>query len=142
MTTDRLMLRQFICFASVGAVATALQYGILIVAIEWLRIGAVLASCTGFVISAVFNYWLNYHLTFRSRKSHLVAASRFALVSSGGLALNGGIMLLLVDSLHWPYLPAQIMTTVPVLSWNFFCNRMWSFAAAADAPREALAEER
>jgi putative flippase GtrA len=121
MTTDRLIHRQFACFAAVGVVATALQYG--------------------FVLSAVCNYWLNYHLTFRSRRPHLAAASRFALVATGGLALNAGMMTLLVDSLRWPYLLAQIATTVPVVSCNFFANRMWSFADAG-APRKTLAEER
>jgi putative flippase GtrA len=140
MTLDRLMLRQFVCFAAVGVVATALQYGVLIVAVEWLHAGAVLASCAGFVLSAVCNYWLNYHLTFRSRSPHLVAASRFALVATGALTLNAGMMALLVDSLHWRYLLAQIVTTVPVLCWNFFANRMWSFAAGR-ARQEVLAEE-
>ncbi len=141
MTTDRLILRQFACFAAVGVVATALHYGILIVAVEWLRAGAVLASCIGFVSSATCNYWLNYHLSFRSRRSHLAAATRFALVASVGLALNAALMTLLVDSLRWPYLLAQIATTVPVLSWNFLANRMWSFADAG-APRKNLTEER
>jgi len=50
-------------------------------------------------------------------------------------------MTLLVDALRWPYLLAQIATTVPVVSWNFFANRMWSFAEAR-APRKALVEER
>ena len=141
MTTDRLIHRQFACFAAVGVIATALQYGILIFAVEWLRAGAVLASCIGFALSAACNYWLNYHLTFRSRRSHLAAASRFALVATVGLTLNAGMMTLFVDSLRWPYLLAQIATTVPVLSWNFFANRMWSFADAG-APRKTLAEER
>jgi putative flippase GtrA len=141
MTTDRSIHRQFACFAAVGVFATALQYGILIFAVEWLRAGAVLASCIGFALSAVSNYWLNYHLTFRSRRPHLAAASRFALVAIGGLTLNACMMTLLVDSLRWPYLLAQIATTVPVLSWNFFANRMWTFGDAA-APRKTLAEER
>jgi putative flippase GtrA len=141
MTLDKPVLRQFVSFAGVGAVATAVQYGVLIVAVEWLHIDAVLGSCTGFILSAAGNYWLNYHFTFHSQQSHVVAASRFALVAAGGLALNAGAMMLLVDSLKWTYLPAQLVTTAPVLLWNFFGNRSWSFAVDPHEPRDTIAGE-
>lgn len=119
--------------------ATILQYGILIAAVELLHMNPVPASCCGFAISAGFNYWLNYHLTFRSRKSHMAAATRFSLVALCSLALNAVLMALLVDRLDWPYLTAQVATTVPVVCWNFLVNRTWSFAAAPERP--SLSEE-
>jgi putative flippase GtrA len=129
MTLDKPILQQFISFAGVGVVATGLQYGVLIVAVEWLHMNAVLGSCSGFVVSAALNYWLNYHFTFRSQKSHAVAGSRFSIVAAVGLALNAGAMAALVELFKWPYVLAQLVTTALVLLWTFFGNRVWSFAA-------------
>ena len=129
MTLDKPILQQFISFAGVGVVATGLQYGVLIVAVEWLHMSAVLGSCSGFVVSAALNYWLNYHFTFRSQKSHAVAGSRFSIVAAVGLALNAGAMAALVELFKWPYVLAQLVTTALVLLWTFFGNRVWSFAA-------------
>jgi putative flippase GtrA len=142
MTLDKPILRQFASFAGVGAVATGLQYGVLIVAVEWLRMDSVLGSCTGFALSAACNYWLNYHFTFRSQQSHVVAGSRFALVAAGGLALNAGAMAVLADALKWPYLVAQVVTTIPVVSWSFCCNRLWSFAGGPSEPGNPITGER
>jgi putative flippase GtrA len=130
VTIDKRVLRQFVSFASVGVVATALQYVVLIVAVEWLHRDSVFGSCAGFALSAVCNYWLNYHFTFRSRQSHAIAGCRFVIVAAGGLALNAGFMGLMVDALKWPYLIAQLVTMVPVVLWNFSCNRLWSFAGS------------
>jgi putative flippase GtrA len=129
MTLDKPILQQFISFAGVGVVATGLQYGVLIVAVEWLHMNAVLGSCSGFVVSAALNYWLNYHFTFRSQKSHAVAGSRFSIVAAVGLALNAGAMAALVELFKWPYVLAQLVTTALVLLWTFLGNRVWSFAA-------------
>jgi putative flippase GtrA len=131
VTADKPILQQFISFAGVGVVATGLQYGVLIVAVEWFHMNAVLGSCSGFVISAALNYWLNYHFTFGSQKPHAVAGSRFFIVAAVGLALNAGVMAALVGLFKWPYVLAQLITTALVVLWTFCGNRAWSFAADA-----------
>jgi putative flippase GtrA len=118
-----------VAFAGVGVVATALQYGVLVMAVEWLDMNAVVGSSLGFSLSAVINYLLNYHFTFRSKNAHAVAASRFALIAAAGLALNAAVMALVIRSMHLPYIIAQLAATVVVLIWNFFGNALWSFAA-------------
>jgi putative flippase GtrA len=140
VTLDKPLLQQFLSFAGVGIVATGLQYGVLIVAVEWLHMNAVLGSCSGFVLSATLNYWLNYHFTFRSQKSHAVAGSRFSLVAVAGLSLNAAAMALLVEWLKWPYVLAQLVTTALVLLWTFCGNRVWSFAVDSCEPRKTSIE--
>jgi putative flippase GtrA len=124
------MLRQLIRFLGVGAVATLLQYAILIGLVELAAFDPVLASATGFVISAVFNYLANYHLTFSSNQPHATAATRFVLVASIGLLLNTSSMYLLVDLLAAQYIVAQVLSTGVALIWNFHANRRWTYKAA------------
>lgn len=121
------LARQFLQFAAVGAVATGIQYGILIIAVEKARLSAVLGSCTGFAVSAVVNYLLNYHFTFSSSNVHKVAAGRFGLVAALGLALNAVVMALFDRVLRFPYLVSQLAATAVVLIWNFMGNALWTF---------------
>jgi len=124
-------LSRFVKFAGVGAVATAVQYAVLILCVEALGLGAVAGSALGFIIGAVINYWLNYHFTFRSDNPHHVAASRFAITAAVGLAINSVLMSLLVHRLALPYLVSQVITTALVLGWTFTVNSLWSFAGGS-----------
>jgi putative flippase GtrA len=80
------------------------------------------------VCGALTNYWLNYHFTFHSNKSHLDAGPKFLAVAAIGFILNAVLMLLsraLFAGQH--YLLRQACTTIIVLVWNFAGNRFWSF---------------
>jgi putative flippase GtrA len=122
--------RQFVTFAGVGGIATAVQYVILFVAVRGLHWEAVTASCAGFAISAVLNYILNYRFTFRSTNAHSKTAMRFAVVTTAGLVLNGAIMFLLVHMVGIVYFVAQLLATAVVMVSNFLCSALWTFAAS------------
>lgn len=85
------------------------------------------ASGIGFGISALSNYLLNYHLTFKSRNAHVEAATKFFIIAMLGLLLNSVIMLVGTEILIMHYLLAQVMATGIVLVWNFTGNYLWSF---------------
>ena len=65
-------------FLLVGGTATAMQYAVLVALVRWAGVGPTLASCIGFVLSAVLNYALNRRFTFRSQARHAQALPRFA----------------------------------------------------------------
>jgi len=121
-------VRQFIGFIAIGVVATALQYAVLVAAVEKWGTSAVTGSSIGYALSAVVNYLLNYHFNFRSKNSHMIAASRFAIVTASGLLLNDAVMVLVGHVPGMPYLMAQVAATAVVLGWNFLGNAMWSFS--------------
>jgi putative flippase GtrA len=123
-----LLPSRLVRFIGVGAVATLVQYGILVFLVEIAGLKPFLGSSIGFAISAVLNYWLNYHFTFRSQNPHAGAATRFALVALAGLVLNALAMILLGRVPGLPYVAAQIIATVVVLAWNFLGNSLWTFA--------------
>ena len=117
---------RFVRFAAVGAVATAIQYGLLILLVRGFGVAPTPASSIGFALSAGVNYLLNYRFTFRSNRPHGPAAAKFGLFAGTGLLINASMMHLLVAAgVH--YLMAQIFATAVVLLWNFISNSLWTF---------------
>jgi putative flippase GtrA len=117
--------RQFARYAGVGIIGTAIHFAIYI-ALVTSGFAIVISSAAGFIVSALSNYWLNYHYTFTSEQPHHLALRKFFSVALIGLALNTLIMFIL-DKLHWHYILAQVVAAIMVLAWNFAANRRWTF---------------
>jgi putative flippase GtrA len=124
-------LRQLVTFAAVGLLATAIQYVILMIGVEFFGQSPTLSSGVGFTVSAVVNYLLNYRFTFRSSGAHTSTVLRFILVSSVGLLLNVVAMHLLTAVWHVQYVLAQVIATGFVFTWTFCGSAFWTFAAGA-----------
>jgi putative flippase GtrA len=118
---------QFKKFFIIGGFSTCLQYGFLILLVQFFRVGAAEASAVGFVLSAIFNYYLNYTITFGSNASHNIVVPKFILTASSGLMINTGVIWLVLNVLDMHYLIAQILATCIVLVWNFTVNKIWVF---------------
>ena len=114
-------------FAIIGVVATAVQYAFLIVLVRQLLISPVVASDIGFVVSAVLNYLLNYHVTFRSTRAHTESGPRFVMVAALGLLLNSIIMHVGTELVGLHHLLSQVVATGAVAVWNFTGHHLWSF---------------
>jgi putative flippase GtrA len=118
---------RFLRFSLVGAVATALQYAVLVAGVNLLHAPPPAASGIGFALSACASYLLNYNFTFVSVKPHDRASARFALVALIGLTINVALMAVFSELLHMHYLVAQIVVTALVLLWSFWGHARWSF---------------
>lgn len=119
---------QFACFASAGAVGTAVHYIILLGLVHFLLASPVTASILGALAGAIVNYLLSYHWVFHSRRRHSETLSKFVATGGVGLILNAAIMYVLVTIAGIHYLSAQLAATCIVLFWNFLGNRFWTFA--------------
>ena len=119
---------QFGCFLLVGAAATMIHYAVLHLMVVAGLAGPVSSSTIGYVLSALFNYWANHKITFRSDQAHQVALPRFSVVALVGLALNAGLMAIGTRILGLHYLLAQLIATCMVLVFNFVASRYWTFA--------------
>jgi len=117
----------FIKFVGVGGVATAIQYGLLIILVELTNANVVMLSAISFVVSAIFNYLMNYYFTFESDAKHGVASAKFTLVATCGLLLNTLIMHLMIEIQQFHYLLSQATATIVVLLWNFFIHKYWTY---------------
>jgi len=120
-------LRQFTTFTGVGAIGTAAHYVVLITLVAQASADPVVASGIGAAVGMVVNYLLNYNLTFRSKKKHVEAFSKFIAVAGAGMGLNLLAMAACVDLLRLHYLVSQVLATSLVLLWNFGANRLWTF---------------
>ena len=121
------MTHQFLRYAGVGAVGTAVHYGTLIALVQGLGANAVLASTAGFIAGAFVNYALNHQFTFASDRAHRVALPRFFAVAGAGLLLNALVMAVMLAVLPLHYLIAQIVATGVVLVTGYLANRRWTF---------------
>jgi len=115
-------------FAAVGAIGTLAHYTVLVAAVELANTEVVIGSSVGALTGAFVNYFLNRSFTFQSKKKHREALGKFLVVAAGGFVLNGILMGLFSYGFQWPYLVAQIVTTLLVLAWNFIGNLLWTFA--------------
>ena len=115
-------------FGLVGAVATGIQYLILIVLVREWGMWPALASAIGFIASSSGNYLLNYHFTFQSERPHGPAAAKFVTLAAVGLVINFVLMQVLGAAGVY-YLLAQVCATAVVFLWNFLGNSLWTFRA-------------
>jgi putative flippase GtrA len=118
---------QFLRFAAVGAVTTAVQYAVLWFGVARFAAPAALASAAGYALGVLLSYFLNYLVTFRSSRSHRAAAPRYLAVFGVGWCINAGLMALLVHAWSWNAWLAQVIATSIGLVWNFSGSRWWSF---------------
>jgi putative flippase GtrA len=127
MNLSSLSLRQFLVFASLGGLGTAVHYVFLIVCVELLAVSPVPASILGYIAGAITNFLASHHVTFRSRAKLSRTAPRFFSVALVGFFLNWVAMLSLVDQLRVQYFVAQAISTVLVLGFNYVFNATWTF---------------
>ncbi len=121
------LARKFVLFAGIGAIGTGAHYTVLVLLVQALGVNPVVASSLGYLTGALVNYLLNYRYTFRSRKPHREALSKFLAVAAVGFVLNGALMALGEQMLHLHYLLNQIVATGVVLLWTFTGNHLWTF---------------
>ena len=118
---------QLFGYACVGAIGTAVQYALLVMAVSVLGVAPVIASSVGAVFGAITNYVLNYRFTFRSSTAHSAALAKFSVVALVGLVINGAAVDTTMRFFGAHYLVAQIIATAAVLLSGFVANRLWTF---------------
>lgn len=123
----KIMNAPFTRFVMVGGMATALQFVLLVAFVELGGMRAVVASALSFSISAVFNYILNYRLTFESSRRHMSAFPRFVAVAMIGLAIN--VLVFAVFNMFIFYVVAQMFATGAAMLSNYFLHKKWTFVS-------------
>jgi len=120
--------QQFFIFAGIGAIGTAGHYITLILLVQTLSADPVFATTIGFIVGALINYILNYHVTFNSNKQHRETLTKFFSVAVFGAVINSIIMATGINMFDVHYLFIQIVATCIVLALNFTANKYWTFA--------------
>lgn len=127
MSGLRPLLLQLVKFGVVGILATALDYGIMVILTEWVGVYYLLSSTISFTLSLLFNYVCSMCFVFereegRSRGKELVI---FGMLSLMGLVLNQAVLWLLVEKQHIYYMVSKAAAAVLVMGWNFVSRKLF-----------------
>jgi len=80
------------------------------------------------MLAVINNFTLNKYWTFQNRSSNIRKQFlKFLIVSTMGLVITEGCMVLFVYGLKIWYMSAKLITSGLVLVWNFLANKYWTF---------------
>ena len=114
-------------YLTASVIGTVAHYCLMMALIYLATVDAVVASTCGAIIGAVIIYVLNYYVTFRSTKTHQVAATRFAIVAVLSVVMNGLILKGMLTWFDWHTMMLQGITTLTVFGLTYLLNRTWTF---------------
>ena len=116
----------FVRYSAVGAIATAVHYGVLVLCVERGHWPAFAASGFGAVVGAQVAYLGNRWFTFAHRGDVAASWPRFQATALLG-ALLGMVIVALGVRLGVHYLIAQLLATLTSLVITYAVNRVWTF---------------
>ena len=118
---------QVIRFGIVGAVATIIDYGLMVALTELVGLLYLLSCAISFLISVIVNYILSIRFVFTPNKniSKTVELVVFILLSAIGLGINQAIMWFTVEQIKISYLIAKIVATGIVMIYNFISRKLF-----------------
>jgi putative flippase GtrA len=115
-------------YAVVGAVATAVHYGLLIGLAELARWPPWLGSGLGAVVGAQVAYVGNRWYTFGHGGAVTRSWPRFQVTAVLGALVSMGLVALAMR-LGWHYLLGQVLATLTAMLLTYAVNRRWTFAS-------------
>jgi putative flippase GtrA len=118
---------QFVKFGLVGLSNTLITFIVYTLLLKAFGVPYLLASAVGFIVGATNGFLLNRRWTFREHVGDALTPVRWAIVQGGGLAVNEGLLYLLVHDAHLDELLAQAFATIVVTVTTFAVNRAWTF---------------
>ena len=132
---------QLVRFGAVGASGYVVNLAVFAVCVHVLGIDYKLSAVIAWVVSVLNNFVLNRHWTFdaRSGPAHFQAA-RFLVVSLVALGFSLVLLMLLVEVVGVPKVPAQALAVSASMPLNFLGNKLWSFRAREDDLPTAMQE--
>jgi len=123
---------QFLKFSFVGVLNTAIQYAVFLVLLRVASVHYLAASLIGYICGLGNSYVLNRRWTFAAAGSSDVSElSRFVVVNAAALAVNAGVLYLLVSRAGVAAETGQVVAIAFSMCVNFFGNRFWTFGEAA-----------
>jgi putative flippase GtrA len=128
-------LHQFVKFALIGIVNTAIDFSIYYVLTRYTAFFDVatprkyIANVISFFVATTFSFYSNRTWTFEQKnKATLSEAARFYSTTSTGIILNSILLFILINMFGMYDLVAKVFSTIVTIFWNYFLKRFWVFA--------------
>jgi len=122
------MLKQLAKYAVVGALATLLDFSLLI-GLTRAGLPYLFSGFVGFTAGLLLNYWLSVKYVFKIRRfsSRTLEFVVFAFIGIVGLLLNELLLWLFEEVLLFGYITGKIVSVIVVFFWNFFMRKYLAF---------------
>jgi putative flippase GtrA len=122
-------VQKILSYGFVGVIGTIVHFLTLIILVEVFKVGPILSSVIGFILTVILSFFLNSTYTFKgeNRKRKYVFV-KYVIVSLVGLSVNSLIMFFTITflSLHYSIGQCIVIISIPVL--NFLLNNFWTFS--------------
>ena len=117
--------RSFIC----GGISSVVDVGTLLVLKELVGLHYMVAVVCGFTAGMLINYYLNVRVVYAHQTvdCHFTALRTFVMISVGTIILGTGIIILMTECLHVPYLLSKLITAGLIFLVNFTLRRAFIF---------------
>lgn len=120
------MIKSFLRYGFIGAIATAVHYAVLIACVELFKWPAYIGSGIGAVVGAQVAFLGNRKFTFDHSGAMNAAWIKFQTTALIG-ALVGMAIVAIAVKMGWHYLTGQVLATLTSLVLTFAVNRAWTF---------------
>lgn len=129
---------QLFKFGLVGASGYVVNLLVFALLTQALDVHHIPSAVGAFLVAVTNNFTWNRLWTFRAEAPGRHPAhqgARFLIVSVIGLGVNLAVLELLVRATPLAELPSQAVAVAVAMPVNFIGNKLWTFAAAAEADR-------
>lgn len=123
--------QRFQKFLVVGVVGLAVNQGMLVVLHDFAGLRLLIASPVAIVASMIVTFLLNEVWTWHDRGTGRIVsrALPYALINTGGLVINTGLLSVLVDRAGMHYFVANLIGAGVAAVWNFALNNAITWRA-------------
>lgn len=126
-----ILLKQFIKYVFVGAVAFIADYFFLWFLTEFIKIYYLVSSAISFIIGLIINYSLSIKWVFDKRK--LISQKNiefivFSIIGLAGLIINQFLIWFFTEKIRIFYLYSKLIAAVVVIMWNFGVRKILLFS--------------
>jgi putative flippase GtrA len=120
---------QFLRYLVVGGAAFCVDFGVLILLTDLIRIHYLVSAAIGFCCGLATNYILciNWVFSARSLSNTKAEFMIFAVIGLIGLGWNELLLYAGTDGLHLDYRVSKLITVGIVLAWNFGMRKLLLF---------------
>ncbi|MCI8763204.1 MAG: GtrA family protein [Lachnospiraceae bacterium] len=121
------ILKQIIHFSIVGGLTTGLDFILLALLTEIVKIPYYISNIFSFSVSLIINYLLSIHYVFLQKNNHSKIKNIFSFfgLSIIGLIINQIILVLLTQRLGVFYVFSKVISTGIVMMWNFISKKIY-----------------
>lgn len=123
---NRVYRNSVVRFLFIGGLSFALDLGLLIALHEMFNVDLLIATPIAFLVSLVFNFFLQRIFTFQATNHHGISAAKYISLVVFNIAVSD-LIVAGFDALGWYYVIGKATATVLTTSWNYVLYKAWIF---------------